>query len=174
MFSTVHDVRNALTPGAVETDTTTAASLSDEQLADAIAEADSRIQSYLPQDYTVPTVMVEYGDPPEPAQVAFSTIRFWSRDIAAYFATLTYNRGRTVNEDDPVRLRYNAVMETLREVRDGKISLPPDADTTDDTHPGAVVVHNRYEGDLFSMDDFGLGPVPPGMTRYRARTLGIW
>lgn len=172
MYCTVFDVRNALTPGAAASDATTAASLGDAQITDAINEADSRINSYLPGDYSVSATTIQQGDPPQAFSVAPDLIRFWSRDIAAYLATLTYKKHMNVPEDDPVRLRYEMVMETLRLVRDGKINLPADADATDDL--GDVFVYNQYTGNLFGADDFLLGPTIPGMTRYRARTLDLF
>lgn len=174
MYCTVLDVRNALTPGADPADGTTASSLSDDQIIDAVNEADARINTYLPANYTPPTETIQIGDPPVAAIVAVGMVRYWSRDIAAYLATLTYKKHQNVPEDDPVRLRYNSAMQSLLEVREGKIILPPDADTGDDVFPGEVVVHNSYEGTLFGPEDFSLTPVPPGMTRYQARTYGWW
>lgn len=171
MYSTVTDVRNALTPGAVSTDASTASSLEDAQIIDAIVEADSRIKTYLPDGYTVTEVTIQQGDPPAAFIVAPDTIRFWSRDIAAYLATLTYKRHQNVPEDDPVRLRYEMAMEALRLARDGKINLPVDETATDDVED--IVVYNQYTGNLFGADDFLLGPTIPGMTRYRARTLDL-
>jgi phage gp36-like protein len=170
MYCTVFDVRNALTPGAVA-DATTAASLDDAQITDAINEADSRINTYLPSDYTVPQTSVQQGDPVATFVVAPDIIRFWSRDIAAYLATLTYKKHMNVPEDDPVRLRYEMAMEALRLAKDGKITLPPDANAEDDL--GNVFVYNQYTGNLFGAEDFLLGPTIPGMTRYRARTLDL-
>lgn len=158
MFSSVIDVRTALTPGAVSGDNSTASKLEDEQIADAIAEADSRIVSYLPDGYTIPTQQVQQGegdDPPPPTTLAHNLIRFWSRDIAAYLATLTFKRNKDVSENDPVRLRYNAAMADLVRVTKGELTLPEDEDPSDDGL-GDVVVYNQYEGRMFGLEDFDL------------------
>ena len=154
MYSSVYDVRNALTPGADPADKSTAAGLDDGQLADAIVEADSTVNSYLPDDYTVALTTVQQGTPPVDAEVGTQPVRFWSRDIAAYLATLTFKRNKNVPDDDPVRLRFNLAMDALRAVRAGKINLPVDASASDDVL--GLSIYNLYEGTLFGPDDFQL------------------
>lgn len=157
MYSSVVDVRNALTPGASSTDVGTAASLGNSQIEDAIQQADAKIDEYVPSGYTVPMQNVQQGEPLAPVSVAVSPIRWWSRDIAAYLATLTFKRNQDVSPDDPVRLRFNLAMQSLTAVRDGDINLPPDANSGDDT-AGDVFVHNHYTGTLFGTSDFDLSP----------------
>lgn len=165
MYCAPFDVRNALTPGAVTGGNDTASSLTDEQILDAIAEADARISTYLPAGYTVPmvdtTIPVVGSEPPATSnvRVAHNVFRFWSRDIAAYLATLTFKRNKDVSENDPVRLRYNAAMTDLTAVAKGQLQLPPDDDATDDGE-GEVSVYNQYEGQMFGLDDFGLTSSP--------------
>lgn len=157
MYSSVFDVRNALTPGASSSDATTASSLSEAQIVDAINEADSRIDGYLPADYTVPMQEIQQSteDPlPPPQEVAHNLIRFWSRDIAAYLATLTFKRNKDVSSDDPVRLRYNMAMSDLEKVARGILVLPPDATPGDEV--GNVFIANQYEGRMFGLEDFDL------------------
>lgn len=147
-YSSIVDVRNALTPGADASDQTTASILEDSQIQDAINEADSVILAYIGADYSVP-------QDPNDTLVAVAPVRWWSRDIAGFLATLTYKRNKDVTTDDPVRLRYNMVMSMLTAIRDGKgsVDLPPaDPDAGD----GDVTVINLYTGDLWGPADFGL------------------
>jgi phage gp36-like protein len=144
------DVRNALTPGAGSQDISTAANLTDEQINDAIEQADSRINGYLPSGYTVPTVTLENA-----LVVAVPPIRYWSRDIAAYLATLTFKRNKNVPADEPVRLRYDDAMAELLLVLKGQFELPTDA-TAEDDGLGDVAVYNQYTGSLFGTSDFAL------------------
>ena len=151
MYSTVTDVRNALAPGGQWTGT--AATLEDPEIEDAIRQADSRIHSYLRLRYEIPVEMVEQGDPPQPHEVAPAPVRYWSRDIAAYLATLTFKRNKDVSPDDPVRLRHNAAMSELTDARKGVITLPFPPPVPDDS---SVTVVNQYVGRLFGPEDFDL------------------
>lgn len=163
MYSTVTDVRSALFPGAgaePTEDKTTAASLPNEQIVDAINEADSTVNTYL----SVPgdrKVTMENDAATQP-------VRYWSRNIAAYLATLTFRRGKDLGQDDPVRLRYTATIGLLTAIRDGKTGNPLEpADPAPGS--GGIEVFNQYDGNLFSPDDF-FGPVTrhsnyPGPTK---------
>lgn len=159
MYSSVADVRGVLLPGAgadPTDDKTTAASLSNQQIADAIAEADATINLYLsiPGEHQVPLDVDEIATPP---------VRYWSRNIAAFLATLTFRKGKDLGENDPVRLRYTDTMTALIAIRDGKMDNPlplPDAPSNLGSQP---LVLNQYDtdlpgGGLFSPADF-FGPV---------------
>lgn len=161
MYSSPIDVRNALTPGATSVDPTTGAGLSDEQIDDAIRQADSRINGYLPTGYVVPTETVENG-----LVVAIAPFRYWSRDIAAYLATLTYKRNKDVPQDEPVRLRYTDAMGDLILVSRGTFELPA-MPSNPTALVGDVFVYNQYEGRLFGPEDFALAPVSGGRTVYQ-------
>lgn len=145
MYSSIEDVRKALTPGGSAADTSTAASLDEAQIVDAIKQADSIIDSHVLARYTIPMN----------GEVAVDVVRFWSRDIAAYLATLSFKRNKNVPVDEPVRLRFNVVMAGLVAIRDGKatVNLPAiGAETGED----GVYVINQYEGTMFGPEDFGL------------------
>lgn len=165
MYSAAQDVRLALVPGAVEANQETAANLSDAQLLDAISEADGVIDTYIKQWYTIPTseqIIPDFDNPPAQitVTVAPQPVRGWSRSIAAYLATLTFMKHKDVGEDDPVRLRYNMVIDLLTAIRDQNSFLDPDVfPPVDDsiTNQGVYVV-NPYEGDLFAPSDFALAP----------------
>lgn len=116
-YSTPAMIRQALVPsleGEQPTEkTNTAADLSDAQLQDAINEADATIDGYLATHYTTPVI----GDPtPHP-------IDYWSRNIAAYNATLAYRQSQDFADSDPVARRFTATMQALQAVAAGKVGL---------------------------------------------------
>lgn len=151
-YSTPGMIRKALWPNSdgtlSEELTHTAADLSDQQLADAIAEADSYIDSYLSRFYTVPVAMVA-GATPHP-------VDYWSRNIAAYNATLSFKGSQDFSNDDPVARRYNGTVEALKAVAAGTAGLNLPHNTTDSMAAGAKPPINPYVGTLFSADDFDL------------------
>lgn len=155
MYSTPQDVRTALTPGGQQSDLSTGASLADEQINDAIAQADTIIDSYLGLLYVIPTseVPVEGSEPPTTVTVAPFPVRYFSRDIAAWLATLTFKRNQDIPPDDPIRLRYNMTMNLLQRYSDGTAVLPNPPFTA----PGGgadsdVGVYNLYDTALFGQD----------------------
>lgn len=154
MYSSPADVRNALTPGGLGTDTTTAASFDDAQLEDAIKEADGVIDTYIFSQFSIPTD----PDATPPDSVAIYPVRAWSRDIAGYLATLTYRKSNDVEVDDPPRLRYLYVMDILEKISEGKLkpNLPP---PTGDNEPQGAFVYNLLPYKLFTPADVFC---PPG------------
>lgn len=157
MYSSPADVRNALTPGAVEDDVTTAASFEDDQITDAIKEADGMIDTYLSGRFGIPTD----PDATPPSSVAVYPVRAWSRDIAAYLATLTYRKSKDLQPDDPVRLRFNWVIGVLEKIAAGDLTpnLPQPPTPSDGFGPQGAFVYNQYNGKLFTMADVFC---PPG------------
>jgi phage gp36-like protein len=155
VYSTVFEVRAAVSSsGGAENppsqETGTAADLSNAQLTDAINEADSVIDSYIGGRYTTPVASVNDAVP--------HPIDFWSRNIAAYLATLTKRGSQDFADTDPIARRYTATMLALTAVRDGKAVLPDPIPEilTDTGSGGASGVINTYEGDMFRLGDFGL------------------
>lgn len=161
-YCTPRDVRLALTPRADGSDASTAASLPEWQIVDAIAEAQGVVNAYLLKRYQITPVEVPDGDPenPEvPAGVAFvapDPVRGWTRNIAAYLATLSFRRNKDIEVDDPVRLRYTHTMDMLKQVRDRNMDLVLPENPGTDANQG-VHVENLYEGRLFGLSDTGLG-----------------
>lgn len=168
-YSTPTDIRNALAPGVWPAPypenppvTRTAADLTDAQLNDEIAEADQLIDSYLNSRYATPvagTVEGETTTYPPP-------IRTWSRNIAAYKATLTNRRGKDITENDPVVRRYRETMAALIAVSTGKASLNLPGNTGPSGGGDAGAPFNPYTGDLFGSADFDLRPVNPAWPYY--------
>lgn len=165
-FCTVHDVRWALIPGGVDPVAAnprgeTAASLEDWQITDAINEAEGIINSFVASRYIVTPFEVEEVNPANELEtwvnmVAPAPIRGWTRSLAAWLATLTFHQSKDVEEDDPVRLRYDMVMKMLTAVKDGSIQLPLPPNGNEDGSFG-VYAENIYDGKLFDLQDFGLG-----------------
>lgn len=162
-YSTVTDVKNVLGGDAASG---TAATLSNTVLLDAIYQADSMIRSYIGYRYQIPFEHIDQDDNPL-TTVAAEPVRWWSRDIAAFLATLTYKRNQDVTPDDPVRLRLNMALQQMVAVRDSKthLAFPPAQVQSADP---AVTVINLYVGSLFGPSDFDLQQVPA------ARTWGSW
>lgn len=131
----------------------TAADLDDAALSDAIAEADTIIDSRLGGVYTTPVANTAAGVVPHP-------LDFWSRDIAAWLATLTYRKGQELPQGNPVALRYSAVMDALKSASVGHLHLGF-AEQVNDVREGAGAPVNPYDGTLFGPEDFGINSVNP-------------
>jgi phage gp36-like protein len=160
VYCSVADVRLALTPAGVATDDATGATLNDDGIEDAIAEASGTVDAYIATRYTIEMD----GD------VATAPVRYWTRTIAAYLAHLTQKRNRDVVPDDPIRLRYTATIAMLEAVRDGKANLPLEPAENDDVGEGAIF--NLYpDPPLFDMEDVGLHTEGVTMT-YRLEVVG--
>lgn len=150
--SDLRDVRGSLAPEGQEAGT--AATLDDDRLWDAIKQADSMIDSYASK-YTIPRVEEFIAEEGKTITIAPAPVRYWSRDIAAYLATLTFKRSQDVTVDDPVRLRFNLAMSELVAIRDGRATLPfPLKNAL--TNSALPVVINQYTGSLFRPADFNL------------------
>jgi phage gp36-like protein len=152
-YVSVADVREVLSPGG-STDPTLgdAASLSDQDIQDAINDAHAQVEGRLAQRYTVP-----FADPP------VLVMRIESA-IAAYLATLSYRRGTPIDQTHPLSLRYGRATALLDQAATGKLDLVDAAAPTEVTQTAVADVENMYEGTLFDVSTFGLGvdgrPVP--------------
>lgn len=153
MYATLEDVRLALTAGGVSTDTTTAAGLPDPQITDSIHEAMSTVDVYVAAHFT-------WDRNVEPA---IQPIRWLTRDIAAYLATLVYRKGKDLALTDPIALRYAHAMRALADIAAGRVVLVDPAAPEVEGDPEA---YNLYEGHLFGPEDFNLTRIP---SRYSAQ-----
>lgn len=159
-YCTPSDVRNALTPDGSAEDASTAANMTDEKINGQIVEATGTVRTRVASRYVIPTTTLEVANPDDPDetwvyQIAAEPVRSWTRNIAAYLSALSFRRNKDLSEFDPIYLRYIATMSTLDKVLKGDIDL--DLPVVGGGSSDGVVVVNQYEGDLFSMDDFGLG-----------------
>jgi phage gp36-like protein len=123
----------------------TAAELGDADITSAITSAESEVDAALAVRYTTP-----FADPVP------QLVQDLTRDIAAYLADLLYRQGKDYETtNDPVLLRYQRAKDLLDKLASGKRDLPSGPPVVE----GAATMraHNRYTGDLFGLDDFGLG-----------------
>lgn len=152
-YSTPASVRKAIVPssdGAVPNPLShTAADLSDAELSDAIAEADSQIDGAIGGLYATP-VDITSGVP--------HPIDYWSRNIAAYVATLSYRGSQDFSDNDPIARRFKMTQDAMNMVATGKASLPLPRNLggSSEAAPGTAI--NPYIGDLWTPDDFSLTP----------------
>jgi phage gp36-like protein len=150
VYSTPAEVRLALAPslpsGAPQQDT--AAAFGDDQLNDAIREADARIDGYLRGRYSVPV---------DPSAGSFAQVAAWSRDLAAYVATLTLYRNRPMENTNPAYLRYQQVMADLTAAAKGTVVLDLQPTTAANTGGYAGVV-NTQPTCVFGSEDWGTPP----------------
>lgn len=153
-YSTPALVRKALVPssdgGEPESPTHTAADLSNSQLQDAIDEADVILNGYIGGRYVTPVALVS-GVTPHP-------IDYWSRNIAAYNATLTFRGSQDFTDQDPVARRYALTMEALQAVSSGRVTLEIPGNVSDTAAQGVSPAYNPYSGTLFCVEDFDLNP----------------
>jgi phage gp36-like protein len=174
VYSTVFEVRAAVSPSGgsdnpPDEPTRTAADLPNASITDAIEEADSIIDSYIGGRYVTPVA----GDPaPHP-------IDYWSRNIAAYLATLTQRKGQDFSDNDPVARRYNATMLALTAVRDGKASFPSSipeigADGSTGGAEGAAAPFNPNPDVMFGPEIFGLPARTSGGVTVNAADVPLW
>ena len=181
-YCTPADVRLAVDPSWIpgspepQTGAQDASQLSDAQIRDAIAQASAQVDSFIGGRYQTPVAPVDGSDPVTyPDQL----VHYWTRDLAAYLATLTYFRHQSMESTEPVYLRATAAMSAMAAVRDGKgvLNLPPaasgDANASAGGYAGAV---DSGTGGIFDAADAGYhrgaftygsgwsGPYGPGNT----------
>jgi len=131
-YSTLQQVRYALAQGAQTSGTNTAADMDDATITDAIAEADSVIDTYI-------------GGPYDPTDVIPNTVTYWSRDIAAFLATCTWRKSKDFQVLDPVYLRYQLALTRLNGIATGVTTVPGPSPTNPD-EVGATVVNPLSPG----------------------------
>lgn len=139
MYSDPQAVRAVLARDASTDDWNTPATYPDDQIVDAIERADARIDMYLSSRYSTPVAS------PTPILRDFSSV------LAAYYITLTQSNNQDVEGNDPIRLRATEIIAELKDIMNGVILLPL---PTDETEPSDAVVLNKYEGDLFLLEEF--------------------
>lgn len=143
------DVRSALAGSA--TLPGTAAALSDDDLFEAIYEAQAEVNGRLEgRGYTTPMI-----------DTAGLVVQI-TRNVAAYVATLTYRRGNPIQPGDPVLLRYQRAQGLLKDISSGALPLAvPAGGGTDAASSENVAVSNPIDGDLWNACDFDLRPQVP-------------
>lgn len=170
-YSTVQMVRQALFPFPADYDGTdvpspashTGADIDNPQMIDAIAEADSVIDSYIGKYYAVPVAVIISGENEDGTDVGTvpHPIDYWSRNIAAYNVTLSYRQGLDFSDEDPVARRYAGTMAALLLISKGGASLQIPENVSGTSGTGAGKAINPYVGDLFDARDWNLRPMNP-------------
>lgn len=117
----------------------TLASLSDDQIQEAINDAAAQVDSAL--GFTFPTPFTA----PVPRQVGLIT-----RDIAVYQADMIYRQFKDYAPGNPILLRYQNAVTMLESLRSGKARLidwPPAGDVIDQPVPeGGTILNDGYIG----------------------------
>jgi phage gp36-like protein len=146
VYSSVADVRNAISPEGSATDPSTAASIAEARIVDAIAEADAVLDMFIGARYTIAM------DTSLTPNVAKGIVRWWSRTIAAYLITLTFKKNQDIPDEEPIKIRYQMVMDLLTQVQKGDLDInliPVDGNDGSD-----VFVYNHFTGDLWTKEEF--------------------
>ena len=148
-YVTANEVRSIVARDEGEHENT-AASLTDEQIEEAIDSATNEVEARLAGQYIVP-----FSQPPQSPPLIVEIVR----DIAAFLADLTFRQDVDYTSgNEPMLLRYQRALDLLQRLETGAITLPG-ADTPDLPSAGSGVGRpiNPYEGDMFTMPDFGIG-----------------
>lgn len=111
LYASLSDLR--LIMDGTDSGSGTAASLTDAQLTLALQAASNRVSVYAGNVYDSSTPQ---ATPPD----IFHDLTL---DLAAFWATVTYRKGKAIAADDPVMLRYKDASALLLAVRDGKVRL---------------------------------------------------
>src|SRR5450755_3312007 len=128
MYCLPSDIR--ATVAGTDAGTGTCAALTDMQLNAAIAQASSKVSAYVGTSF-----VVDAADPviTVPDLVATITIQ-----LATFYATLTYRKGKDLSQYDPVVLGAAEANKTLQDIVTGKIEINPTAPADPVDRPGHV------------------------------------
>lgn len=141
----------------------TAAGLSTPQIEEAISNAQNEVDAKLALQYKVP--FKDFPDcPPLVAEI--------TRDIAAFLADLTFRQDVDyTSENEPMLLRWRRAQELLQMLVVGSIQLTG-VDVNEPVARPSVrpTSINTYDGQMFSLRDFDLGPERPRYPLYPERT----
>lgn len=145
IYTTVTAVRAVATRDPVN-NAATLASLSDDQLQEAINDAAAQVDAAL--GFTFPT---PFGVP-VPKQIGLIT-----RDIALYLADFNYRQFKDYAANNPVLLRYQRATTMLEDLRAGRAALvdwPPAGDVIDQPAPeGGTVLSDGYVGTAMDLTE---------------------
>jgi phage gp36-like protein len=140
-YCTLVDVRTALNGTGATSGSNTAADLPDPAITDAIAEASAEVDAYIGGPYAV-------------SEAVPAVIKFWTRNIAAYMATLTWRKSMAILPTDPVAIRYTntIAMLILAQSATSELDFPMPADVLE-----TADIENHWATTVF--DSLG-NPVP--------------
>jgi phage gp36-like protein len=127
--------------------TGTCATLNDDQLNGAIGRASAKVSAYVGTSYVVDTA--------DPVITVPDLVMHLTVQIATYYATLVYRKGKALSAMDPAYLGYEDAMKTLADVVNGWIEVNPTAPADPVDKPGHVV--NTLPS-IFTYEDSGTVP----------------
>jgi phage gp36-like protein len=130
MYCAPADIRENL-GGGDGTGSGTASVMTDTALNAAIAQASTKVSAYTGTDWetdaATPVVVV-------PPLVVTVTIQ-----LATFYATLVYRKGKDLSAFDPVVMGYNDAIKTLTDIATGRISVDPTPPGDPEPSAGHVV-----------------------------------
>jgi phage gp36-like protein len=127
--------------------TGTCAQLSDDQLNGAIAQASAKVSAYVGTSYVV--------DAADPVITVPDLVTTCTIQLATFYATLVYRKGKALSAMDPVYLGYQDAIKTLTDVAAGRIEVAPTAPADPTDKPGHVV---QTIPSIFTFADSGTVP----------------
>jgi hypothetical protein len=143
------DIRSAV--AGTDDGTGTCAMLTDTQLSAAIAQASSKVSAYGGTAW--------YTDAADPTITVPDLIFNLTVQLATFYATLTYRKGKDLSAFDPVYLGYQDALKTLADIISGAIEVAP-MPPGDPIAAGGHVVNTvprsfRYEDSGVEPDGYG-------------------
>ena len=126
MYCLPSDVRANV--AGTDAGTGTCAQLSDQQLNAAIQQASAKVSAYVGTSYTV--------DAADPTVTVPDLVFTIAVQLATFYATLTYRKGKDLSQYDPVVLGAAEANRTLQDIVTGKIEVSPSAPADPVDKPG--------------------------------------
>jgi len=127
--------------------TGTCAQLEDFQLEAAIAQASAKVSAYVGTSFVI--------DAADPVIVVPDLVFTITVQLATFYATLTYRKGKDLSQFDPVVLGAAEANKTLQDIVSGKIEVAPTAPADPTDRPGHVI--NTLPS-IFTYEDSGTVP----------------
>lgn len=127
--------------------TGTCAALEDYQLNAAIQQASAKVSAYVGTSYVV--------DAANPVIVVPDLVRTCAIQLATFYATLTYRKGKDLSPMDPIYLGYLDAIGTLKDIAAGRIEVAPTAPADPVDRPGYT--RNTIPR-IFTYEDSGTVP----------------
>lgn len=144
-YCTPQDIRTNV--AGTDAGTGTCAMLTDAQLTAAIVQASGKVSAYAGTDWEV--------DAADPVIVVPQLVFTCALQLATFYATLTYRKGKDLSAFDPVYLGYLDAMKTLTDIASGKIQISP-TPPNDPIAGGGHVVNTLPL--IFAYEDSGVSP----------------
>jgi hypothetical protein len=144
MYCLPSDIRSNV--AGTDDGTGTCAQLTDDQLNLAIAQAGAKVSAYVGSDFEV--------DAANPVIVVPNLVFSITVQLATFYATLVYRKGKDLSAFDPVMLGYNDGIATLKDIVTGLIEVAPTPPGDPVYAPGHVI--NPVK--IFRYEDSGVVP----------------